>query len=357
MSTIFLNAPAAGQPTFTSALYSLKATTDIDKVAVEIVRDPLGENDLFFSTVLYPHNGIVELSDIGTLIEERFRTTSRSWDTISIRFDDVTVTFTAIYCEYEIYPGFELTECFLSASDKSIVHRNSAVSLTHWPAAADEYIVKFVGLDADGNHSIVQRQLSNTTGTHRLSFTVNEIIKLAITPSGDESDAPLTSVAYFSINHAGIQKIFYIATHPFFLTFGFRNIFNAYEYLDVVCTVKSKTAYNRDITISAGRAVQYDQTVERTYEVQTGPLTCSQVRELEQLIGSRQIQLCASGHDYDILITDHTIEADNDNESLPSIKFTFRFASERPQLSDTDLGSLMPSHNRVFTHEFTAQFA
>ena len=67
----------------------MKASTDKNKVLVEIVRDPDGEIDDFFSTTLYSHNGIVELSDIGALIEERFRAKNVIWNMMEIRFDGV----------------------------------------------------------------------------------------------------------------------------------------------------------------------------------------------------------------------------------------------------------------------------
>ena len=64
MATTIINPPSQHYPVLTSALYSMKASTDKNKVLVEIVRDPDGEIDDFFSTTLYSHNGIVELSDI-----------------------------------------------------------------------------------------------------------------------------------------------------------------------------------------------------------------------------------------------------------------------------------------------------
>ena len=352
MSTKFLNAPPAGQPALTSALYSLRASTESPKVEVEIVRDPLGANDLLFSTALYPHDGIVELTDIGSIIEERFRVTARCWDTVTIRFEDASVTFIAVYCEYEMPPEFDVTECFLSASLRSVVHRNSAISITHWANESVEYQAWFVGLNHSGETTVVQRTLTRAENSDYLAFAVNDIIDLVL---GDSDDS-LASVSYFGISQGSLQKIFWLLEHPFFLTFGFRNIFNAYEYIDVTGIVTRKTNVSRESAICGGRVRQYNQTVERTFEVQTGPLTENQVRELEQLISSREIHLCCAGRDYDVIITDHTLESDNDDSALTSIKFTFRFATERPVLTSDDIDTLMPARHRIFTQEFTIQF-
>lgn len=357
MATIIINPPSQEHPILTSALYSLKARTDKTKVLVEIVRDPDGDIDVFFSTTLYPHNGEIELSDIGTLIEQRFRSMKRLWDLMEIRFDDVSVEFTALYCEYELDPHFDHTKCFLCAAGESIVHRNSAISLAHWDNGSTEYRVQIVGLDSNGQTTAVERTFNRLSHSNHVSFSVNEIINFALNRTAEEIGSNIEKVAYFAISYGSMQKIFYVVDHPFFLTFGFRNMFNAYEYLDVVGVVTRKTKYGRETAVCSGTVRQYNQTVERDYEMQTGPLTDEQIREVEQLIGSREIQLCAAGYDYDIIITEHSIEVDNDNETLSSIKFTFRFVSERPRLIADDMGALMPSRTHIFSQEFTAEFA
>lgn len=357
MATTIITTLSQDSPILTSSLYSIRARTDKTKILVEIVRDPDGEIDKFFSTTLYPHNGVVELSDIGSLIEERFRTKRRLWDMMEIRFDGVAAPFTALYCEYTLDPDFDYTRCFLCAAGYSIVHRNSAISLAHWDDGSTEYLVQVVGLDSAGNTAVVQTTFNRNINSNHVSFSVNEIIRFALNQSEVETGDTLASVSYFAISHGSMRKIFYIVDHPFFLTFGFRNMFNAYEYIDVVGIVNRITKIDREPAVCSGRAMQYNQTVERTYEMHTGPLTDEQIREVEQLIGSRCIQLCASGHDYDIIVTDHSIEVDNDDESLSSIKFTFRFVGDRPLLISSDMGALMPSSSHIFSHEFTAEFA
>lgn len=357
MATKIINPPSTASPILTSSLYSIQARTDKTKILVEVVRSPDSENDRFFSTTLYPQNGVVELCDIGSLIEEQFRIRQRIWDLMEIRFDGISVRFTAIYCEYRLDPDFDYTQSFLSAAGHSIVHRNSAISLAHLSSGSTEYRVRIVGIDTEGNTALRETTFSRNASSNHVSFSVNEIIRVALRQADAVTGKFLASVSYFAISHGSMQKIFYLLEHPFFLTFGFRNMFNAYEYLDVVGTVSRKTKVDRETAVCSGRTMQYDQTVERTYEVQTGPLTDEQVREVEQLVGSRDIRLCASGHDYDVIITDHSIEIDNDDESLSLIKFTFRFADNRPMLTASDLGALMPSSSHIFSQEFTAEFA
>ncbi|HBN63046.1 MAG TPA: hypothetical protein DD424_03965 [Porphyromonadaceae bacterium] len=90
--------------------------------------------------------------------------------------------------------------------------------------------------------------------------------------------------------------------------------------------------------------------------MQTAPLTVAQAGEIEQLIGSRDISLCTSIEECPVIITDHTLEADNSDDTLTSLKFTFRFPGKRPRLSLDEMGGLMPGRTHIFTQEFTAEF-
>ena len=356
MATTILTSFEDG-PILTSALYSVKARTDKPKVRVGLVRDPDGEMDSFFSTTLYAYDGIVELSDVGSLIEERFRATGTIWSMMEILFDGVGVDFVALYCEYELPSGFDCQACFFSASGTSVVHRNSAVTLSHWDNGIDSYLLRFVGRDSDGNIAVMTRTVSRSLSARDISFSVNEIIRQALNSSAPDSGENLSEVLYFAVSHGTAQKVFYLLEHPFFMTFYFRNMFNAPEYIDIVGNVNKKTVVDRDSVSCAGKMRQYDQSITRTYEVKTAPLTADQVRDIEQLIGSREIRLCAGECDYEIIVTDHTIETDNSDESLPSIKFTFRFVGNRPVITESDMGALMPSSTHIFSQEFTAEFA
>lgn len=353
MATTFISRPAEDHPVITSQLYSVKARTDKSKVSVRVVRNPDGQPDEFFSTTLYPFDGIVELAELGKLIEEQFRIKNRIYDTISVSIDDISTSFTAIYCEYDVSPEFDHASCFWTASATGIVHSDSAVSLSHWPDGSDLYLVKVVGIEPDGNIAMVERRFSRSSDAPWVSFSVSEIIQFALA----ESATPLAKVSYFAISHGDIQKVFYIVDDPAYLLFRFRNIFNAPEYLDVVGTVKRKTVADRDIAVCSGIARHYNRRINRTYELSTGPLTIDQTRALEQLISSHQVQLCADTGDYDILVTDHDCTADNDDQSLLSMKFTFRFTGDRPLLFDADMEVFLRSGSRIFSEQFTAEFA
>ena len=362
MATTFINPPAtATGPVLTSDLYSLKATTDLVKVKAQIlmVRDHGTQGngyDLIFSTTVYAFDGVVELSDIGILLDQKLEWENLSFATFRIFFDDAFTEFTAIHCSYSLAPGFDHTTCFLTSTKTAIVHPGSAISLTHLFNYSYDYPIKIVGLDPDGSVAMIEHTISKTpveySGT--ISFAVADLIEAAT--SAPDNAGKLAKVSYFAVNYGQAQKIFYILDHPFYLTFRFRNMFNAIEYIDIVCTVTRRTKAGRESAFFRGTLRQYDRTVEQTYEVHTAGLTDDQVRDIEQLILSHSVKLCAGDTDYDILIEDHTLETDNDDESLPSVTFTFRFPGRRPVLTSPDMGALMPSASHIFTQQFTAEF-
>lgn len=357
MDTEFISALSGQVPVLTSSLYSVKAVTDKVRVPVEVVRDPDGEIDVFFSTVLYPHDGVVELSDLGSLIEGQLRAAGRIWDMFEVRIDGVAAEFTAVCCEYKLTDDFDLAKCFLTVSDETVVHRGSPISLNHWPDGSGDYRLQVVGHNADGAVAVWEHTLTVPNDSGSCGFMVDYIIDLATNQTAVETGDVLETVAYFAISHGERQKVFYIVEHQYYLTFWFRNMFNAPEYLDVAGIVTRKTRHDRDTAVCSGRMMQYDQSVERTFEMKTGPLTDTQVRELEQLVGAREVCLCVGREDYEVIITDHTLEYCNDDESLATVSFTFRFASDRVVLTPDDMGALSPVRTGIFSPEYSPEYA
>jgi len=357
MATTFITSLPEDECVLTSRLDSILARTDKTKVDVSVIRDPDGDIDEFFSTTLFAFDGIVEVSALGKLIEERFRAKGRITDMMSVVIDGISLDFIALYCNHNLNSDFDYKRCFWTTSATSLVHRNSAISLAHHFTGSSTYHVKVVGRGPDGRLAMVERDFTRTAGSWWVSFSVDEIIRFALNQTDYEAGADIAEVAYFTVEYGNLQKIFYVVEDPFFLTFRFRNLFNAPEYLDVVGKVKRKTVVDRDTAICGGRSRQYNQVINRTYEVETGPLTPDQALSLEQLISSYDVMLIASADDYDIIITDHSCEVDNDDASLVTMKFTFRLATDRPALLDSEMDALVPSLSQIFSQEFTAEFA
>ena len=351
MATI-LNPPNTDNPILTSDLYSLSARTSSISVKVSVIRDPDGDIDEFFETTLYAHNGIVSFSDIGSLIEERLREVDHISDMFEIRFGDASFEFVALYCECQLDSRFtygEYRRSFFSTSFTRLVTRDSRIHLAYWYNGMSDFIFRFVGKNENG-------EIVSAETTFRMDV-VSDSFDMPVSSILTYAPASLAEISYFAISFGEAQKMFYLVDDRPCISFEYKNMFNATDYIDIFGSVTTKTAVSRDEAVCSGVIQQYNRIVSRTYEVQTGPLTDDQVRELEQLVASHSVLLPNNGHPLPILITDHTVEISDGDEALPSVKFTFRFASNRINITLDNMGALARVAPGIFTQEFTNQFS
>lgn len=352
MATTILNPPNTDNPILTSELYSLSARTSSISVKVSVIRDPDGDIDEFFDTTLYALDGIVTFSDIGSLIEERLREVNHISDMFEIRFGEASFEFVALYCEYQLDSHFayeEYRRSFFSPSFTRLVTRDSRIHLAYWDNGQIDFIFRFVGKNNAGEIVSAESVFKLVVGYDTFDLPVSTILTYA-PPS-------LVEISYFAISFGEAQKMFYLVDDKPCISFEYKNMFNATDYIDIFGSITTKTSVSREEAICSGVTRQYNRIISRTYEVQTGPLTDDQVREFEQLVASHQVLLPNNGHKLPILITDHTVEISDNDEALPSVKFTFRFASNRINITIDNMGALARVAPGIFTKEFTEQFS
>lgn len=315
--------------------------------------------ETFFSTSLYAFGNEVELADVGSLVEEYFRKRNKMADMITIVFDGISMDVHFLYCEYNMPDAFDPSNTFFLASMVQRVHQDSIVSIAAYNhGSATPFVIKAVGhKTTDDTLAVVQKSEPKGFNQEGIAyFGVYEIIKWALNMSDDEVGEDLRDVLYFSIEYAGIQKMCYIVPAPAYLTFSFRNIFNVEEFLDVVGVVTTKTDVSRDIAVCNGSSKHYDRYINRTYQVETEALTSDEVAMFEQFIASHCVRMYLEGNDYDIIITDHTCEPNSSDETLSTIKFTWRFAEQRPRIFDSLVNGILPSRRRIFDETFSPEY-
>lgn len=343
----------------TSSVSSITARTDKVRIDVSLsCENGLdGEIETFYSTSLYPFNEVAELSDVGSLVEEYFRLRDKVSDVITITFDSVSIDVHFLYCEYVLPADFAADKTFFLSSMVQRVHQDSIVAIaavnhgTSYP-----FVIKAVGhSDADNRIVAVEKSVQqNFTGV--AYFHVKDIILWALNKTEAEVGTDLRDVMFFSIEYAGIQKMCYIVPAPAYLTFSFRNAFNVKEFVDVVGEMTSKTDVSRDVAVCNGRSKQYDRTTDRTYQVQTEALTSDEVKIFEQFIASHHVALRLGTLDYNVIITDHTCEPSSDDDSLSTIKFTWRFDDNRPHVFSSLMDGVMPSRRQIFNDTFSPEY-
>lgn len=127
--------------------------------------------------------------------------------------------------------------------------------------------------------------------------------------------------------------------------FHFANCFHVVEQLPVPGVTTSKIKADRSVA-SLGTASQfYDVSVCKEYEVQTAALTSDECGLIEQMLTSDDVRLpYGESAEYEtdfyamapILITDFTSEISDGDEKPNSVKFTWRFARNLPQIDVPD---------------------
>lgn len=362
MATQFINPYLDGaQYVPTSSVSSIRASTQKECIDVSLVCEngADGEIEVFFSTLLYSFGDIVELSDVGSLVEEYFRKRNKVADIISIVFDSISIDVHFLYCEYALPDSFDPQKSFFIASHVQRVHQDSIIAISAANHGSDmPFVIKAVGHSiSDNNLAVAEKSVKRGFNREQTTyFSVNEIIRWALNKTDDEAGENLRDVLYFSIEYFGIQKMCYIVPAEAYLTFSFRNIFNVEEFIDVVGVVTAKTDVSREIAVCNGSSKQYDRSVNRTYQVESEPLTLDEVAIFEQFIASHHVCMCLEGNNFDILIDEHTCEPSSADDALTTIKFTWRFADQRPRIFDSIVNGIMPTRRKIFDETFSPEY-
>ena len=121
-------------------------------------------------------------------------------------------------------------------------------------------------------------------------------------------------------------------------TFIFRNCFNVWDTAVLPVVTKAKTDVDRSTAIINGESRFYNQSTTKIYEVKAGPLTSDEAEWIDQLCSSYDV-FRIEPNEVDssdpliitpVLITDCTCEVQDGDEKLNTVKFTWRYADNRP---------------------------
>ena len=138
--------------------------------------------------------------------------------------------------------------------------------------------------------------------------------------------------------------------------FAFRNCFNVLEKALFPHTTTAKTDVEHATAVINNVSQQYNRHVTKSYEVQSAALTYDEAMWIDQLLTSHDI----SRHlpdDTDennvsapVLITEATCEVSDSDNSPNTVKFTWRFADNRPNVRlSCSPGIFTSPYNTVFS--------
>lgn len=348
--------PTCLTPTFTakSDLIAVPASLSCENGAN-------GDPETFFSTTLYAINGVVEFSDVGSLVEEYFRRHAKVAENITISIGgSASMDVQFLYCEYTQPDEFDATNSFFVATHAQRVHEDSTITI----AAVDHGSATLCKFRAVGHRefdnvlSVVEWSETLKLGLFDCSarFSVYSIIETALNRTDIDVGDDLRDILYFSVEYGGIQKMFYVVPAQSYLTFSFRNIFNVEEFIDIVGVITTKSEVNRDIAVCDGKSKQYDRSVERSYQVETEPIPAGEVPMFEQFLASHLVQMYFSGEPYDVCITDYTFDPSSADDVMPTAKFSWRFADRRPRIFESGVNGILPTRRKIFDDTFSPEY-
>jgi len=142
--------------------------------------------------------------------------------------------------------------------------------------------------------------------------------------------------------------------------FYYLNCFGVVEQLSLQRITTEKVKTDRSVA-TLGRASRfYDVTTSKEYEVESAPLTSDECLQVEQMFTSPTVRIPFGIYavqyetDFDalttILITDFTSEISYTDEKPNSVKFTWRYAENRPKVK-------IPTSPGIFNDKFQPPFS
>lgn len=348
MATSIVNLSPSTEYVATSALRSVRASTTETDIEAYLSKGGVK----FFSAELYAYEGFVELYDPGDIIETYFRANDIVAADVTVGMGSASLTLHVVYCAHDMPPSH--TFAMLLSTSCRRVRPGSVFSFNAIPyTTPTTFTFRGAGVDSKGNTVTSSYTSADTqTGKSQYEFEVNQVLSALRMASGNK----MTRVAAFTVSARGMKLTCYVADAPPALLFRFRNIYNVFEYLDVVGDIVTKDESTFSQALAAGNIVPYDRKTDRTYQVTTEPLPDVEFEAFRQLCESHEPQICVDGQYYGIVVTDHTIEDSTAADARNSYKFTWRFAARRPRDFRHAAFGLVASDSKIFSQEYSDEY-
>lgn len=322
----------------------------------------------------YAYGGNVTLYDLAPLIEAEMRSSGQTYAQFTLRvFTDSTnnkadsCVLHILYCDRLIIhadiPTF-LSENFLTTLPIRRIAPNSSLSLFLFAQAGESisYSIAYIA-QRDGSGCLKHEFTmdSGKTASSNDIIQLNISLDMVVADAASFATAPLGSISIQSFTvRCGQRSITYFIDPELenFSSFYFRNCFNVWDVALLSSVTTAKTAVERSTAIINSFSQFYNQTNNKTYEVEAGPLTSDEAEWIDQLFTSYdvfRIEFDPTSPDdpyqfAPILITDSTCEVKDSDEKLNSVKFTWRYADNRPYLRlSASPGIFTSPYNPVFS--------
>ena len=354
---------------FSSALGDVWISTDEDFADIELTSH---NGSVLLAERLYAFGGRICLYDISSLIEMDMRASGSAVAkyTLSVypgnsRILQDSCSFSVVYCDRWILtesPRDFLKENFLTTLTCRRVAPVAVIRLcfyaeanesTGYYIAANYRVAGTVGVLTE-TASINAGETAATPGVVEINLTIEGIAATLVNESADAVE--ILSFSVFCGNRA--VTFFVDRELEGGDSFTFRNCFNAVDSVVLPSVTTTKSIVDRSEVMVNGAAELYDQSLTRSYEVETGPLTSDEAEFIDQLFASASVYVtkaedvgpAGATDPREAIITESTCEAYSGTDKLSSVKFTWRYRARRPLLSAYKPGDIFSEpYNPVFS--------
>lgn len=344
---------------FSSKIGDIELSTDQEKIEI-VVEDGTTK---MFKTSLYAFNGKVTIVNIGEVLENYMRANGKVFTAFTVYYNTTeghyigSFNLNTLYCSLVLdgEPGVFGSYNFLTTLTVKRVPAHTIDTLSFLHGQENGSLLFHCVYEAESG------EICNKTFTLK-TITTDDIGVSSIQVSYDTIYLRLrlqgikpSKLLSYSVEFNNRYFTYYVVDSAPEMVFTFKNCFNVVETAFFNAITTTKTKVNRSMAISLGEHLFYDQSVDKTYEVQTASLTADEAYWVEQLFMSHSVWLGTATDTStlpQVIITDSECEIADNDEELNKVKFTWQFAKTFPHLQK----SFRSDANGVFTDEYNQTF-
>lgn len=334
---------------FSSDLPDVAIFTDHDFVDFRL----LAGNYVLLEGRYYALNGTVIVSDIASIIEHFLagNTDSNLFDfNLEAKAGDETATadFTVLYCDRStgiFSPEEWVRENFLTLSPIRRLAPDSYINVSWYTTEKEGILFRVYAtfINDKGQRDTYQYAHSGNGQIAHVNGILSELVFLSDVRDRIKSVKKIESLTLQSVTvRCGERSATFFIDSALdgIVPFYYLNCFGVVEQLSLQRTTTGKVKANRPIATLGKTSRFYDVTTSKEYEVESAPLTTDECIQIEQMLTSPSVRVPfgESTYLYDtdfdalmpILITDFTSEFSDTDDKPNTVKFTWRFAENRP---------------------------
>lgn len=310
------------------------------------------QDNAIYSSTFYALDSRISIYDLAELVEDDMRGRDVVVFSYDLHIGPLCSQINVLYCDY-VADGFDPDNSFLTTLPTQRVYAGSKVFVTLVGDASQTTISGLMVHDEDvARYERFEAECDDETIPGEALAVPFDDWADRYTSYGPDDDVRLISAVISNGNRS--KTVYFLPGKPD-IRLVFKNCFNALESVELKGLLTDKTTVNQEIALVGGRRVAYDRRTEKVYEFVSEGLLDAEARSIDQLLNSHSAWVMVNGKAEPVIITDHSCEISNDDETIPSVKFSWAFADRRPHINPDALAASLRKPG-IFSPQFSSQF-